>query len=101
MPARVVRSLVSQDLTRLELAYEEISRKVPVKSAIPGCHRRLRMILAEREELRRMGRENIATTGLVSPSHVKAGFNLEFDGIDIAVPLGELLVEATKDIRCW
>ena len=42
----------------------EMSRKVPVKCAIAGCHRRLRMTLAQREELRRVGRENNAAAGL-------------------------------------
>ena len=46
------------------------------------------MTLAEREELRRTGRENHATTGLVCPVHVKAAFNFEFDDIDVAVPPG-------------
>ena len=72
-------------------------RKVPVKCAIAGCYRRIKMTLAEREELRRVGRENNATAGLVCPAHVKAAFNFEFDEIDIDVPLGELLVEASKE----
>ena len=79
----------------------EMPRKVPVKCAIAGCYRRLRMTLAEREELRRVGRENNATAGLVCPAHVKAAFNFEFDEIDIDVPLGELLVEASKETPRW
>ena len=59
------------------------------------------MTLAEREELRRVGRENNATAGVVCPAHVKAAFNFEFDDIDIDVPLGELLVEASKDTPRW
>ena len=59
------------------------------------------MTLAEREELRRVGRENNATAGLVCPAHVKAAFNFEFDDIDIDVPLGELLVEAARDTPRW
>ena len=55
------------------------------------------MTLAEREELRRVGRENNATAGLVCPAHVRAAFNFEFDDIDIDVPLEELLVEASKE----
>ena len=70
----------------------EMSRKVPVKCALGDCHRGLKMTLAEREELRRVGRENNATAGLVCPAHVKAAFNFEFDDIDIDVPLEELLV---------
>ena len=80
---------------------EGMPSKVPVKCAIPGCHRRLKMTLAEREELRRTGRENNATAGLVCPAHVKAAFNFEFDDIDIDVPLGELLVEASKGTPRW
>ncbi len=76
-------------------------RRVPVKCAIAGCHRRLKMTLAEREELRRVGRENNATAGLVCPAHVKAAFNFEFDDIDIDVPMGEFLVEVSKDIPRW
>ena len=76
-------------------------RKVPVKCAIPGCHRRLKMTLAEREELRRVGRENNATAGLVCPAHVRAAFNFEFDDIDIDVPLEDLLVEASKETPRW
>ena len=76
-------------------------RKVPVKCAISGCHRRLKMTLAEREELRRVGRENNATAGVVCPADVKAAFNFEFDDIDIDVPPGELLVEASKENPRW
>ena len=76
-------------------------RKVPVKCAIPGCHHRIKMTLAEREELRRVGRENNATAGIVCPAHVRAAFNFEFDDIDIDVPLGELLVEASKETPRW
>ena len=76
-------------------------RKVPVKCAIAGCHRRLKMTLAEREALRRVGRENYATAGLVCPTHVKAAFNFEFDDFDIDVPLEELLVEASKETPRW
>ena len=79
----------------------EMPRRVPVKCAIAGCHRRLKMTLAEREELRRVGRENNATAGLVCPADVKAAFNFEFDDIDIDVPLGEFLVEASKDTPRW
>ena len=53
------------------------------------------------EELRRVGRENHATAGLVCPAHVKAAFNFEFDDIDIDVPMGEFLVEASKDTPRW
>ena len=79
----------------------EMPSKVPVKCAIPGCHRRIKMTLAEREELRRVGRENNATAGIVCPTDVKAAFNFEFDDIDIDVPLGELLVEASKENPRW
>ena len=48
-----------------------------------------------------VGREHLATAGLVCPAHVKTGFNFEFDDIDIDVPLGELLVEASKDTPRW
>ena len=79
----------------------EMPRKVQIKCAIAGCYRRLKMTLAHREELRRVGRENHATAGLVCSAHVKAAFNFEFDDIDIDVPLGELLVEASKDTPRW
>ena len=79
----------------------EMARKVQVKCAIAGCHRRLRMTLAEREELRRVGRENDATASVVCPTHVKAAFNFEFDDIDVDVPLEELLVEASKETPRW
>ncbi len=79
----------------------KMPRKIPVKCAIPGCHRRIKMTLAEREELRRAGRENNAAAGLVCPAHVKAAFNFEFDDIDIDVPLEELLVEAFKESPRW
>ena len=59
------------------------------------------MTLAEREELRRVGRENNATAGLVCPVHVRAAFNFEFDDIDIDVPMGEFLVEASKETPRW
>ena len=79
----------------------EMARKVSVKCAIAGCHYQRKMTLAEREELRRVGRENNATAGLVCPTHVKAAFNFEFDDIDIDVPLEELLVEASKETPRW
>ena len=79
----------------------EMPRKVPVKCAIADCHRRLKMTLAEREKLKRVGRENNATAGLVCPAHVRAVFNFEFDDIDVDVPLGELLVEASKETPRW
>ena len=79
----------------------EMARKVSVKCAIAGCHYQRKMTLAEREELRRVGRENHATAGLVCPAHVKAVFNFEFDDIDIDVPLGELLVETSKETPRW
>ena len=75
----------------------EMAIKVSVKCAIAGCHRRLKMTLAEREELRRVGRENNATAGVVCPAHVRAALNFEFDDIDIDVPLEELLVETSRD----
>ena len=81
--------------------FGEMARKVPVKCAIAGCHRRVKMTLAEREELRQVGRENNATAGVVCPDHVKATFNFEFDDIDVDVPLGELLVEASKGTPRW
>ena len=80
---------------------EEMPGKIQVKCAIAGCYRRLRMTLAEREELRRVGRENHATAGIVCPVHVKAAFNFEFDDIDIDVSLRELLVEVSKDTPRW
>ena len=39
--------------------------------------------------------------GLVCPAHVKAAFNFEFDDIDVDVPLGELLVEASRETPRW
>ena len=59
------------------------------------------MTVTEREEMRRVRRENNATAGVVCPAHVKAAFNFEFDDIDIDVPLGELLVEASKETPRW
>lgn len=59
------------------------------------------MTLAEREELRRVGRENNATAGVICPAHVKAAFDFEFDDIDIDVPLEELLVESSKETPRW
>ena len=59
------------------------------------------MTPAERDELRRVGRENNATAGIVCPTDVKAACNFEFDDIDIDVPLGELLVEASKETPRW
>ena len=78
-----------------------MARQVSVKCAIFGCHYQRKMTLAEREELRQMGRENNATAGLVCPAHMKAAFNFEFDDIDIDVPLEELLVEASKEFPRW
>ena len=78
-----------------------MARKLQIKCAIAGCHYRRKMTLAEREELRRVGRENNATAGLVCPAHVKVAFNFEFDDIDIDVPLEELLVEASKETPRW
>ena len=79
----------------------EMARKMSVKCAIAGCHYQRKMTPAEREELRRVGRENNAAAGLVCPAHVKAAFNFEFDDIGIDVPLEELLVEASKETPRW
>ena len=79
----------------------EMPGKIQIQCAIAGCYYQRKMPLAEREELRRVGRENNATAGLVCPAHVKAALNFEFDDIDIDVPLEELLVEAFKDTPCW
>ena len=59
------------------------------------------MTLSEREELRRVGRENNATAGVLCSADVKAAFNFEFDYIDVDVPLGELLVESSKETPRW
>ena len=72
-----------------------------VKCAIAGCHYQRKMNLAQREELRQVGRENYAAAGVVCPAHVKAAFNFEFDDIDIDVPLEELLVEVSKETPHW
>ena len=79
----------------------EMPRKISVKCAIAGCYYQRKMTLAEREELRLVGRENNATAGLVCPAHVKAAFNFELDDIDVDVPMGELLVEAFKETPRW
>ena len=60
---------------------------------------RQKVTLAEREELRRVGRENNATAGLICPAHVKASFNFEFDDIDVAVPLGGPIYSAPQVLR--
>ena len=78
-----------------------MSRKVSVKCAISGCHRRLKMTPEEREELRRVGREHSAEAGIVCPKHVKAAFDFEYEDIDIDVPLEEYLVEAAKETPRW
>ena len=59
------------------------------------------MTFGEREELRRVGRENDAMAGLVCPAHVRAAFNFEFDDINIDVLLEELFVEASKETPRW
>ena len=59
----------------------EMTGKVQIKCAIAGCHCRLRMTLAEREELRRLGWEHSATAGLVCLAHVKAAFNFELENL--------------------
>ena len=43
--------------------------------------RHSRLPLAEREELRRVGREHSATAGLVCPAHVKAAFDFELENL--------------------
>ena len=78
-----------------------MSRKVSVKCAIAGCHRRLEMTPEERDELRRIGREYNATAGIVSPKDVKAAFNFEYEDIDVDVPLEEYLVESAKESPRW
>ena len=66
-----------------------MSRKVSVKCAISGCHRRLKMTPEEREELRRVGRDHSAEAGIVCPRHMKAAFDFEYEDIDIDVPLDD------------
>ena len=66
-----------------------------------GCYRRLKMTPEEREELRLIGRENNATTGVIRPKDVKAAFNFEYEEIDVDVPLEEYLVESAKETPRW
>ena len=86
---------------RCDCNIREMPERIQIKCAITGCHRRLKMTLAQRGVLRRVGLENNATAGLVCPVHVKAAFNFEFNEIDIDVPLEELLVEASKETPRW
>ena len=53
-----------------------MSRKISVKCAIAGCHRRLKMTPKQREELRRVGRERNAVAGIVCPKCARATFDL-------------------------
>ena len=78
-----------------------MSPKIPLKCAMAGCHRRLKMTPEQREELRRVGREYNAVAGIVCPRCVKAAFNFEYDDIDIDVPLEEYLVEAARETPRW
>ena len=78
-----------------------MSRRIPVKCAISGCDRRLRMTPEQREELRRVGREHNALAGIVCPRCVRAAFDFEYDDIDIDVPLEEYLVEAARETPRW
>ena len=78
-----------------------MSRKISVKCAMAGCHRRLKMTPEQQEELRRVGRERNAVAGIVCPRDVKAAFNFEYDDVDIDVPMGEYLVEAAKETPRW
>ena len=78
-----------------------MSPKIPVKCAMVGCHRRLKMTSEQREELRRVGREHNAVAGIVCPRCVKAAFNFEYADIDIDVPLEEFLVEAARETPRW
>ena len=50
----------------------EMPRKVPVKCAIADCYRGLKVTLAQREDLRGVGRGNSAMAGVVCSVHVKA-----------------------------
>ena len=63
-----------------------MSRKISVKCAMAGCYGRLKMTPEERQELRRIGRENNATAGVICPKDVKAAFNFEYEEIDVDVP---------------
>ena len=78
-----------------------MSRKISVKCAMAGCHRRLKMTPEQWEELRRMGQEHNAVAGIVCPRDVKAAFNFEYDDIDIDVPLEEYLVAAARETPRW
>ena len=42
-----------------------------------------------------------ASKGPLEPADVQAAFNFEFDDIDVDVPLGGLLVEASKETPRW
>ena len=78
-----------------------MSPKIPVKCAMAGCHRRLKMTPEQREELRQAGQEHNAVAGIVCPRCVKAAFNFEYDDIDIDVPLEEYLIEAARETPRW
>ena len=78
-----------------------MSCRIPVRCAMTGCHRRLKLTPEQRSELRRAGREHNEVAGIVCPRCVKAALSFEYGDIDIGVPLEEYLVEGARKTPRW
>ena len=71
-----------------------------VKCSTVGCHRHKRVSLEELQFLRAETEKAGQRAGLICPVCVKRAFDNP-DAYELDIPLGELLVEATKETPRW
>ena len=74
--------------------------KFSIKYTTPGCHRRKKASLEEIQVLRSETEQAGQRAGLICPACVKRAFENP-DEYDLDIPLGELVVEAAKEIPRW
>ena len=74
--------------------------KIPVKCSTAGCHRRKKVSPEELQVLRGESDTAGRRAGLICPACVKRAF-ANPDEYDLDISLGELVVEAAKDMPRW
>ena len=74
--------------------------RIPIKCSTSGCHRRKKVSLEELQILRQEGEKAGRSAGLICPACVKKAFENP-DWYDLDIPLGELVVEAAKEVPRW
>ena len=74
--------------------------RIPVKCSTAGCHRRKKVSPEDLQVLRAENDQAGRRAGLICPQCVKKAFDNP-DEYDLDIPLGELVVEAAKEVPRW